>query len=104
VDRTRRRKEWNGTARRDFEANRRGPPPNNGTGSLLLQLGYLLGFVGIGMIGYLAARALSKGSRSLVRGLTRAHATSGYTRLARAMVLSASAIIRSVYSEYIATD
>ncbi|PMD28802.1 hypothetical protein L207DRAFT_642860 [Hyaloscypha variabilis F] len=104
VDRTRRRKEWNGTARRDLEANRRGPPPNNGTGSLLLQLGYLLGFAGIGIIGYLAARALSKGSRSLVRGLTRAHATSSYTGLAGPMVLSATAVIRSVYSEYITTD
>jgi len=60
--------------------------------------------VGIRVIVYLATRALSKGSRSLVRGLTRVYITSSYTRLARAIVLSTSAIIWSIYSEYIATD
>jgi hypothetical protein len=102
-----------GTTQRDLEANRRGPPPNNGTSSILPHFGYVLGFVGIGMIGYLAASALSKGLRSLVRGLARvvqqilkfrALAISNYTRLARSMVLSATAIMRSIYSEYITTD
>ena len=96
-----------------MEANRRGPPPNDGTDSILQHFGYVLGFVGIGMIGYLAASALSKRLRSLGRGLARAvHqilkfralAISSYTRLARSMVFSAAAIMRSIYSEYITTD
>jgi hypothetical protein len=112
VNRTRRQKGWNETARRDVEANRRGPPPNDSTGSILPHFGYVLGFVGIGMIGYLAVSASSKGLRSLLRGLARAVqqilkfralAISGYTGLARSMVLSATAIMRSIYSEYITT-
>ncbi len=105
VNHTRRQKEWNETARRDLEANRQGPPPNDGTGSILPHFGYVLGFVGIGIIGYLAPSALSKGLRILVRGLARvvqqilkfrALAISSYTRLARSMVLSATAIMRSI--------
>jgi hypothetical protein len=111
VDRTRRQKEWNETAWRDLEANGRGPPPNDGAGSPLLHVGYLLGFVGIGIVGYLAGRALSKGLRSLVGGLARvvrqisifrARAISSYT--ARSMVLSATAIMRGVCNEYITAD
>ena len=72
MNRTRRRKGWNETAQRNVEANRRGPPPNIGTGSILPHFEYVLGFVGIGMIGYLAVRASRKGLRSLLRGLARA--------------------------------
>jgi hypothetical protein len=64
------------------------------------------------MIGYLAARTLSKGSRILVGGLTQAaqqilifqaHAISSYTGLG-SMVLSAIAIIGGMYSRYLTTD
>ncbi|KAH9203797.1 hypothetical protein DL95DRAFT_418766 [Leptodontidium sp. 2 PMI_412] len=48
VNRTRRQQGWNETARRDLEANRRGPPPNDGTGSTLPHLDMCLALWGSG--------------------------------------------------------